>query len=179
MSLHTPKPLKIDGGDLYVGIVAARFNGELVDALVKRAQTVLAKAGVPSGNIRVERVPGANELPYLANMMAASRQYDAIIALGVVIAGSTVHDEVIAHGTATAMHMIGVQTECPIINGILTVENDEQAEERVNGKLDRGAEFANAALEMAVQKLKYTRLLDELDAEAAQRDDFDNLFHSN
>ncbi len=179
MSLDAPKPLEIDGSELYVGIVAARFNGALVDALVKRVQTVLAEAGVRAANVQVERVPGANELPYMANMMAATRQYDVIVTLGVVIAGSTVHDEVIAHGTATAMHMIGVQTECPIINGILTVENDEQAEERVNGKLDRGAEFARAALEMATQKLKYTRLLDELDAEAARRDDLDNLFHSN
>lgn len=179
MSFHAPEPLEIDGGDLYVGIVAARYNSGLVDALIARVKAVLKEAGVPAGNVQLERVPGSNEIPYVATMMAATRQFDVVVALGCIIRGGTAHDEVIAHSTALALHQTSVTTECPVINGILTVNNHEQAEERVNGEIDRGAEFARAALEMARHKLKYTRLLDELDAEAARGDDLDQLFHSN
>ncbi|MEM9227041.1 MAG: 6,7-dimethyl-8-ribityllumazine synthase, partial [Verrucomicrobiota bacterium] len=160
MSLHAPEPLTIDGGELHFGIVAARYNTELVDALITRVQTVLAESGVPTANIEVERVPGSNEIPYLATMMAATRQYDCLIALGVVIAGGTTHHEIIAQSTAAVLHKVGMQTECPVINGILTVDSLDQAAERIIGSIDRGAEYARAALEMAKHKLKYTGMLD-------------------
>ncbi|MBC2596453.1 6,7-dimethyl-8-ribityllumazine synthase [Ruficoccus amylovorans] len=178
MSFHAPEPLKIDGSELYFGIVAARYNGAYVDALIERVSAVLKEAGVPRANVRLERVPGSNEIPYLATMMAATRQYDCIIALGVIIRGGTAHDEVIAHSTASILHRVAMQTECPVINGILTVNNTEQAEERVNGHADRGGEFARAALEMARHKVNYVQLLDEIDAEAAA-DDINDLFNKN
>jgi 6,7-dimethyl-8-ribityllumazine synthase len=178
MSFHAPEPLKIDGSDLYFGIVAARYNGDFVEALIKRVTAVLKQAGVPAANIRLERVPGSNEIPFLAQMMAATRQYDCIIGLGVIVRGGTAHDEVLAHSTAAILHRVSMQTECPVINGILTVNNTEQAEERVNGHADRGAEFARAALEMARHKVNYVQLLDDLDAEAAAND-INDLFNKN
>ncbi|MGE9292440.1 6,7-dimethyl-8-ribityllumazine synthase [Ruficoccus sp. ZRK36] len=178
MSFHAPEPLKIDGSDLYFGVVAARYNGDYVEALIKRIADIFKEAGVPAPNVRVERVPGSNEIPYVAQMMAASRQYDCIVALGVIIRGGTAHDEVIAHSTAGILQRISMMTECPIINGILTVNNLEQAEERVNGHADRGAEFGRAALEMARHKLKYVQLLDDIDAEAAAND-INDLFNKN
>ncbi len=161
--MDKPGAVQIHGGDFFFAIVAARYNSELVDAMLARAQTALKAAGVPERNVEIVRVPGSSEIPYVANMLAYTGEYDCIIALGVVIAGETPHHEILGHGTATALHTIGFNTETPIINGIVVCNTREQAEARTTGAIDRGTEFASAALEMAWHKVHLVERLDELE----------------
>ncbi len=170
MSDNPPDPAKIDGADFFIGIVAARYNAALVDALLDRVTKVLKERGVRQRNIEIVRVPGSGEIPYAAHMLAATGEFDCLIALGIVIAGETSHHEIISHGAAYSLHSIGMQSEIPVINGILTVNSKEQAGERIAGKHDRGTEFALAALEMAWHKLK---LVERLDALEDQKEDLD------
>jgi 6,7-dimethyl-8-ribityllumazine synthase len=170
MSDSPPDPAQIDGADYFIGIVAARYNGEQVDALLARVVQVLQQHGVRERNIEILRVPGSNEIPYVAHMLSATGEFDCLIALGVVVSGETSHHEVISYGTAYSLHSIGMQSEIPVINGILTVNSLEQARERISAPRDRGAEFARAALQMAQHKLKLVERLDELEE---QKEDFD------
>ena len=153
MSQHHPSELSIEGHDLHVGIAAARFNENLVAALLENATLTLAEFKAPEPEII--RVPGSNELPYAANLLASSGKYDAVIALGLVLAGDTQHHHLIGESTAASLHQISIQTGVPVINGILVVETPKQAETRCRGSLNRGREFAKAALEMAHLKSKW------------------------
>jgi 6,7-dimethyl-8-ribityllumazine synthase len=173
MSANPPDPAKIDGADFFIGIVASRYNGKLVDALLARVLKALKEQGVRERNIEVLRVPGANEVPYAAHMLAATGEFDCLIALGVVLAGETSHHEVISYGTAYSLHSIGMQSEIPVINGILTVSSLDQAEERITGKHDRGTEFAHAALQMAWHKIKLVERLDALEDKKEDLEDDD------
>ncbi len=168
MSKAKPSAPTIDGSDLYIGIVASRFNADLVDKLVERVRETLRKHKVAAGSIKLLRVPGANELPYVANMLAQTDEYDCVIALGVVLAGETNHHEHIAHATGVALQGISIQSEVPVINGIIVAPTREQAEARIFGEMDRGAEFAHAALEMAWHRVQLCDYLDALDEEAAK-----------
>lgn len=175
MSTYKPAFPKISGDDLRIAIVASRYNEPLVDGLVKRVLEVLKENKVSPRNVELRRVPGAAELPYVVNMLAATGQFDSVIALGVIIAGDTIHDKVIAHSTAQALTAVSFSTEIPVINGILTVNTEEQAKARVTGELDRGAEFAHAALEMARQKIELIERLDAIEAEEAEDDGGDDF----
>jgi 6,7-dimethyl-8-ribityllumazine synthase len=170
MSQDKPNSPTIDGTDLFIGIVASRYNNEFVEALLTRARATLRKSKVAESSIKVLRVPGAAEIPYVANMLAQSGEYDAIIALGVIIKGDTNHDEILAHSTALSLQGIALQSEVPIINGILSVNNLEQAKERTTGSTDRGAEFARAAVEMAWHRVQLGDYLDNLDEEAEREE---------
>lgn len=169
MSESRPEYEQLDASDLFVGVVAARFNNEYVNALLREVLSTLKKSRCPERNCEVIRVPGANELPYVANMLAVSGEYDVVIALGCVIAGETQHDKVIAQSTAHAFHEIAAVTQVPVVNGIVTVENDEQARQRCTGTNARGPEFAQTAIEMAWMKLRLVERLEELDAEDEAR----------
>jgi len=174
---------EIDGSELSFCIVAARYNAKLVDALLEQARATLLAAGVADSNILVVRVPGSNELPYVAHMHAASSQFDCILALGVVIAGETEHHNLIGQSTAQAFHQIGMQTEVPVINGVI-IGSQAQVEARASGSINRGEEFAKAALDMAVSKIYLVEALnlieeDLLDEEDGEDDDFENLFRKN
>jgi len=168
MSLDQPEDLQIDGSDLRFAIVAARFNPRMVNGLLENCVHVLADAGVEPTNIEVLRVPGSNELPYAAAMLAKSFQYDAVVVLGLVLAGETPHHEVIADSTGQALQRISLDTETPVINGIVVVHNEAQAEARCVGSINRGREFGLAALEMAMIKQGMVARLDELDAQNPQ-----------
>lgn len=170
MSLDKPVPQKTDGADLYIAVVASRFNAELVDHLVERVRDTLRKSKVAPGSIKILRVPGANEIPYVANMLAQTDEYDCVIALGVVLAGETKHHEHIAHATGDALQRIAIRSEIPVINGIIVCDTLEQARSRVFGDMDRGAEFAHAALEMAWHRVQLCDYLDALDEEAAREE---------
>ena len=163
MSLDQPEDLKIDGRELRFAIVAARFNPRLVDGLLENCVHALAEARVDPMNIEVLRVPGSNELPYAAAMLAKSFQYDAIITLGLVLAGQTPHHEVIADSTGQALQRIALDTEIPVINGIVVVNTPDQAEARCVGEINRGREFGLSALEMAALKQALVARLDELE----------------
>lgn len=159
MSLDKGTLPEFDASPYRFAIVAARFNKTLVDALVRDAISTLSHAGVDASNVRLVRVPGSAELPHVCNMLARTDDYDAIIALGVVIAGETPHHEIIGNSTANALQMTAMETTVPIINGIIVANNQAQAEARTLGKIRRGVEFAEAAMEMAWQA---SMLLDEL-----------------
>ncbi|PDH31194.1 MAG: 6,7-dimethyl-8-ribityllumazine synthase [Puniceicoccaceae bacterium MED-G30] len=154
MSQDNPTSQIIDGSGLHIAIVAARFNQSLVDALLQRALAAIESAGTPAPQI--ERVPGSNELPGAVALLAQSGRFDAIIALGVVVAGATNHHNVIADSCAYALHQVSTQNRIPVINGIIVANNREEAEERTRGAIDRGHEFAIAALEMAQFKKQWT-----------------------
>lgn len=107
---------------------------------------------MPDGSLRVERVPGSNELPVAAQLLARSGHYDVIVALGVLIRGDTIHYELIADAATQALQRVALESATPVINGVVVAENQAQAEARCRGPINRGAEFARAALEMAALK---------------------------
>lgn len=148
MSLDAPKSAVIDGSSFRLGVVAARFNPELVDALLDTVLRELAAAGVKRRHIEVLRVPGSHEVPVAAQWLARART-DAVIALGVLIKGGTAHHAIVADGVTHALQRVALDTGVPVINGVIVVENRKQAEERSRGRINRGAEFAQAALAMA------------------------------
>ena len=156
MSFDNPNNLHIDGRNMRIAIVASRYNGMLVDSLLKNALAALTLADAPPP--RIERVPGSAELPYAASVLADPTQVDAIIALGVVIAGDTSHHTIIGESTALALQEISIRQKVPVINGILVVNTTEQAQERAGETINRGKEFALAALEMAQLKTKWNTI---------------------
>ncbi|MBM3825341.1 MAG: 6,7-dimethyl-8-ribityllumazine synthase [Verrucomicrobia bacterium] len=179
MSQDKPIPDAVDGSELRFAVVAAGFNGELVEALLRRAQKTLRAAKVKEDAIRVVRVPGSGEIPYAAYMAAMTGDYDCVIALGVVIAGDTPHYEVIAHSTAKALQDVCLRAEVPVINGIVVTNTREQAEARCKGELDRGAEFARAALSMALHRIELGERLDQVEDEERRRREGQDPFAQN
>jgi 6,7-dimethyl-8-ribityllumazine synthase len=133
------------GAERTVGVVVARFNGEISNRLLESALEALAAAGVPEERITVMPVPGAFELPIGAMALAKTRRYSCVIALGCVVRGETAHFEYVAGEAASGLQLAGLETGVPVAFGVLTVDTTEQAEERI----DRGADAARAALEMA------------------------------
>jgi 6,7-dimethyl-8-ribityllumazine synthase len=144
--------------DAKFGIVVARFNEFVVEALLSGALDQLRRHGVDNANIEILRVPGAYEIPFTANLMAESdKQYDAIIALGAVIRGSTPHFDIVAGESAKGLSNVAANSGIPVINGIITTETIEQAIERSGTKAgNKGAEAAVVAIEMVslIRKFK-------------------------
>jgi len=180
MSFDNPDSLDLKGADKTFSIVAARFNRELIDGLLERTIDTLLEANVTRDNIKVVRVPGSNEIPYMAGMLASSDEFDCVICLGVVVAGETRHHEVIATSTASALQVIGLELEIPIINGIIVANTLEDARARTVGAINRGREFAQAALEMAAHKRDFEAAFESLMEDLEDEDDdFDDLFDRN
>lgn len=139
------------------GICVARFNEFIVEGLTKGAVDALQRHGVDDENIEIIRVPGAYELPLIAQAMAKSGKYDAIIGLGAVIRGSTPHFDYVAGESAKGLAMVGMQYNIPVINGILTTETIEQTIERAGTKAgNKGAEAALGAIEMVSVLKKFS-----------------------
>jgi 6,7-dimethyl-8-ribityllumazine synthase len=133
------------GADRTVGVVVARFNGEISNRLLESALEALAAAGVQEERITVMPVPGAFELPIGAMALAKTRRYSCVVALGCIVRGETAHFEYVAGEAASGIQLAGLETGVPVAFGVLTVETADQAEARV----ERGADAARAALEMA------------------------------
>ena len=168
MSLDKPTPDAVDGAELRFAIVSAGYNAELVQALKKNAIKGLRSAGVPAAIVELA-VPGSGEIPFAAYMSAMTGDYDCVIALGVVIAGDTPHHEIIAHSTAQALQDAAIRSEVPVINGIVVTNSREQAVARCQGALDRGTEFAHAALAMARHRITLGERLDQVEEEERKR----------
>lgn len=132
------------------GIVVARFNSFIVESLLQGAIDALKRhGGVKEADIDVVRVPGAYELPLVAQAMAANGDYDAIIALGAVIRGSTPHFDYVAGEASKGLAQVGLSHELPVIFGVLTTDTIEQSIERAGTKAgNKGAEAALSAIEM-------------------------------
>lgn len=157
MSLTAPTSTGVSGAGLRFGIAAARFNQPLVDALLERVVAGLNAADVAGADIAVVRVPGSHEVPWAALALAAGGECDAVIGLGVLIAGDTNHHEMVGASVSHALQQVALDTAVPVINGVLVVNTTQQARARCHGKINRGAEFAAAALEMAALKRKFSR----------------------
>jgi 6,7-dimethyl-8-ribityllumazine synthase len=157
MSLASPSSREFDGASFRIGIAAARFNETLVDGLLARVLAALREAKVSDANLGQVRVPGSHEVPWAAHALATGGQYDCVIGLGVLIAGDTNHHEMVGESVSHALQQVALTTRVPIINGVIVVNSLAQAEERCVGRINRGAEFAAAALEMAALKKRFSR----------------------
>ena len=135
---------------LKVGIVVGRFNEFIVSKLLGGALDGLKRHGVEENNIDIAWVPGAYEIPMVAQKMATSKKYDAVICLGAVIRGSTTHYDYVCNEVAKGVAQVGLASGVPTIFGVVTTENIEQAIERAGTKAgNKGYDGAMAAIEMA------------------------------
>ena len=135
--------------DLRFAILASRFNEFVVDRLVQGALDLLRRHGVSEKQIDIVRVPGAFDMPVVARKLAASRRYDAIVALGAVIRGETSHFDYVAGECASGLARVASDTGIPVAFGVLTTENTEQAVDRAGGKAgNKGADAAASAIEL-------------------------------
>lgn len=136
--------------NLKIGIVVGRFNEFIVSKLLGGAIDGLKRHGVDEDKIEVAYVPGAFEIPLIAKKMAKSDNYDAVICLGAVIKGSTPHFDYVCSEAAKGIGVVGLETEIPVIFGILTTDTIEQAIERAGTKAgNKGYDAAVTAIEMA------------------------------
>jgi 6,7-dimethyl-8-ribityllumazine synthase len=154
MSFASPASFATNGATARIGIVAARFNQVLVDGLLARVMARLMAAGVAKGHVALVRVPGSHEVPWAAHELARGGKRDCVIALGVLIGGDTNHHELVGTSVSHALQRIAMETRVPVINGVIVTDTPAQAKARCVGKINRGAEFAAAALEMAALKGK-------------------------
>jgi 6,7-dimethyl-8-ribityllumazine synthase len=143
---------RLDGKDLRIGIVQARFNDELTSRLAAVCIDELTKLGVVTKHIHHVTVPGALEVPVALQAMADSERFDALVALGCIIRGETYHFELVANESGAGVSRVSLDHHLPVANAILTVENLAQAEARIE---EKGRDAARVAVEMAI-------LLDEL-----------------
>jgi 6,7-dimethyl-8-ribityllumazine synthase len=138
------------GKGLKFALVVSRFNEFITGKLLAGAQDALARHGVAGDDIDLVRVPGAFEIPLVAQRMADSKRYDAVICLGAVIRGSTPHFDYIAAEVTKGIAHIGLEADLPVIYGIITADTLEQAIERSGSKMgNRGFDAAVQAIEMA------------------------------
>jgi 6,7-dimethyl-8-ribityllumazine synthase len=136
----------LDGAELRIGIVQARFNAWAGEALLAACLGELANLGVDEDDITVLTVPGALEVPLVLQTLAATADFDALVALGCVIRGETYHFEIVAEQSAAGLARISLDHHVPVVNAILTTESDEQARARL---VEKGVDAARVAVEMA------------------------------
>ena len=140
---------KFDGRDVRIAIVAGRFNEFITSKLVGGALDVLKRNDVSEENIDIAWVPGAFEIPLITKKLANTQKYDAIITLGAVIKGSTPHFDYVCSEVSKGVAQISLQSELPVIFGVLTTNNVEEAIERAGTKAgNKGADAAFSAIEM-------------------------------
>jgi 6,7-dimethyl-8-ribityllumazine synthase len=137
---------RLDGKELVIGIVQARFNQGVTDTLARACRDELLARGVQEKNVDHVLVPGALEVPVALQAMAEKGGYDALIALGCIIRGETYHFELVANESAAGITRVALDHQLPIANAILTTENMEQAVAR---QVEKGRDAALVAIEMA------------------------------
>ncbi|WP_099088790.1 6,7-dimethyl-8-ribityllumazine synthase [Weissella cibaria] len=133
----------------HIAIVMSRFNTLITDPLLAGAKEALTMHGVDRANIDVYIVPGAFEIPLLAEKVANTAKYDGIVTLGAVIRGETDHYDLVINGAMTGIAQVGLKTGVPTVFGVLTADTLEQAQHRAGGKAgNKGSEVALALLEL-------------------------------
>jgi len=137
---------RMDGKQLRIGIVQARFNADVTDALAAACKQELLALGVAERDIDLFTVPGALEVPTALQALAEKGSYDALVALGCIIRGETYHFELVANESGAGVTRVGLDYQIPIANAILTVEDMAQAVAR---QVDKGRDAARVAVEMA------------------------------
>ena len=144
-------------------VVASRFNDFIVQRLVDGALDGIKRHGGDLSRVDVVWVPGSYEIPLAARRLALTRRYDAVVCLGAVIRGSTAHFDYVAGGAAGGISSVTLETDLPVVFGVITTENIEQAIERAGTKMgNKGFEAAQTAIEMA-------DLLDRIDERAPKK----------
>lgn len=139
----------ISGQGRKLALVVSRFNESVTQALRGGAEAELVRLGVLASDIDVYEVPGAFELPCVAERVAAKGKYDAVICLGAVIRGATPHFDYVAGEAAKGVASVAAESICPVVFGVLTCDTEEQARERAGGKSgNKGADCARTALEL-------------------------------
>ena len=135
--------------DAKIGIVVARFNEFITSKLLGGAVDTLIRHGISDDNISVAWVPGAFEIPLIAKKMAQTGNYDAVICLGAIIRGSTSHYDLVCNEAAKGVAQVSLEAGIPVMFGVITTENIEQAIERAGSKAgNKGSECAEGAIEM-------------------------------
>ncbi len=141
---------KLSAKGLKVALVASRFNSFLVEQLVKGAADAFNRLGGDAAGLVLVRVPGAYEIPVTAKKLAASKKFDAVVGLGAVVQGATAHAALINETTARAFTEIALATGVPVVDGVVSAENLEQAVERCGTKQgNKGFAAMQAAIELA------------------------------
>jgi 6,7-dimethyl-8-ribityllumazine synthase len=140
---------QLDGKGQKIAIIVSRFNSFIAERLVDGALDALTRHGVEDDNISIVRVPGAFEIPLTAQKLADMNQFDAIICLGAVIRGSTPHFDYVSAEVSKGIASVGLEKGLPVVFGVLTTDNIEQAIERAGSKAgNKGFDAALSALEM-------------------------------
>ena len=141
---------KLDASGLKFGVIVSRFNNFVTDKLLEGALDALKQHGVADENIDVVRVPGAFEIPLVAEKLAGGGKYDALVCLGAVIRGDTPHFDYIAEAVTQGISRVMLEHRLPVAFGVLTTNNVEQAMDRAGAKMEnKGFESALTAIEMA------------------------------
>lgn len=136
----------LDGEGLRIGIVQSRFNEAITDGITDACTAELEALGLATEDILLITVPGCLEVPLALQKLAATEQFDALIALGAVVRGDTYHFEIVSNESASGITRVGLDFEMPISNGILTTDTTEQAHARMS---EKGRHAAQVAVEMA------------------------------
>ena len=149
MAKIPPKKSRVGAGKRGFAIVASRFNATYVQGLVNHASKQLREE-IPGAVLTLYQVPGAFEIPIVVRELASKKKAEGIIAMGVIIKGRTKHAENLARSVTDALQRIAVESGVPVINAVLSLENESQARERcLESKINRGTEAAKAAIEMS------------------------------
>ncbi len=147
-NINPPRPRDAEIKRSFI-IVASQFNGKYVEGLINHATEELRALSL-GATVSLQRVPGAFEIPIVARELASQKKADAIIALGVILQGKTSHAENLSRSVTDALQRIAIEYGVPIINVVLSFENEIQARERcLEDKINRGTEAARAAVEIA------------------------------
>ncbi len=162
LSDYNPETIP-SGENLSIGIVVSEWNPQITNALLDGAYSTLIKHDVPQEYINTIHVPGSFELPTGAKLLLESGTYNAIICLGCVIQGETRHFDFICNAIATGITQLAVKEKMPVIFGVLTTNDLQQAIERSGGK------HGNKGIEAAITALKMAKLRDHLDRTSTKR----------
>ena len=160
MSDNVPNPFNADlSEEVRVAVIRAEWNDKITSKLTESAVKTLKKHGVASDNISIFNIPGAIELTYAASQAIECGQFDAVIVFGCVIRGGTPHFDYVCQSVTQGITHLNAECDIPVIFGVLTVDNEQQALERIGGiHGDKGAEAADAALKMIDFRLKISEL---------------------
>ena len=146
-------PTSLNGSDVRVGIIMARWNADIIGGLYKGVNESLIACGVKPSNIFSTYVPGAYELPVTARLLAMSKRVDVIVCLGCLIKGDTMHFEYIASATSQGIMQVSLETLVPCIFGVLTVLDKQQAIVRSTGEKNEGLSWGSSAVEMGLNRM--------------------------
>lgn len=138
----------LDQKEINIAIVVSRFNEIITDKLLRGAWDFLIGKGISEENIKVYQVPGAFEIPLIAEKLCSLKKYDAIIGLGAVIKGETPHFDFVSSAATTGILNTSLKHNIPVLFGVLTTNTIKQAMERAGGESNKGVDCAKAALEM-------------------------------